>query len=293
MAGNLFVLPRQVPIDGGVVSPGAKLTFTATGTTTPQNTYTDIDLTVPSSNPVIADAFGEFAKIYLDPTLPDYRVKLTDTNDVLIYQDDDVPASQSGQSLTVNSTAPFIDFIESDASNDNSSWRIQVNSEQLTLQVANDALAAFTDILTVDRTLNVVDTIDLLPATLNHNGLDLSVETGTFTATYTGFTTSPSVLWRYTKAGNLVVMVPNAQLNATSNATGMDSGATDIPTSIRPLSAQSSAFIIKDNNVRAMGKINVTGGGQFQHGADLDNGVFTASGTKGFPGTQVVTYLLN
>ena len=68
MAGNLFVLPKQVPIDAGVVLPGSKLTFTQTGTTTPQNTYTDVDLTTPHSNPVVADSDGVFAAIYFDPS---------------------------------------------------------------------------------------------------------------------------------------------------------------------------------------------------------------------------------
>jgi hypothetical protein len=175
MAGNLFVFPRAIAFDVGVVQPGAKITFTATGTTDPQNTYTDIALTTPSTNPVVADAEGLFVPIYLDPTLPDYRVKYTDSVDALIYQEDDVPASQSGESLTLTGAAPFIDLIETDAGADNTSWRIQVNSEQLTLQLANDALAAFTDILTVDRTTNVVDTINLKPTTLQHNGITLPV----------------------------------------------------------------------------------------------------------------------
>lgn len=177
MAGNLFNFPRAIAFDVGVVQPGAKITFTATGTTDPQNTYTNIDLTVASSNPVVADAEGLFVPIYLDPTLPDYRVKYTDSADVLIYQEDDVPASQSGQSLTLTDTAPFIDLIETDAAANNTSWRIQVNSEQFTLQVANDALAAFTDILTIDRTANTVDTIDLLPTTLQHNAVNIATAT--------------------------------------------------------------------------------------------------------------------
>jgi len=171
MAGNLFVLPKQIPLNSGVVVPGAKATFSKTGTSTLQNTYTDILLATPHANPVVADSDGVFAPIYFDPAFVDYRLKLTDSSDVLIYQTDDVPASQVGQSLTLKSASPFIDLIESDAAANNTSWRIQVNSEQLTLQVANDALAAFTNILTIDRTANTVDTIDLLPTTLKHNGL--------------------------------------------------------------------------------------------------------------------------
>ena len=170
MAGNLFVFPRQIGFDVGVVQPGSKITFTATGTSTLQNTYTDIALTVAHTNPVVADAEGLFAPIYLDPNLPDYRVKYTDSSDVLIYQEDDVPAGQGGDSLTLTGTAPFFDIVESDASTDNTTWRVTANGEQLIFQVANDALALFTNILTIDRTINTVDTINLLPTNLQHNG---------------------------------------------------------------------------------------------------------------------------
>jgi len=186
MAGNLFNFPRAIAFDVGVVQPGAKITFTATGTTNLQNTYTDIALTVASTNPVIANSEGLFAKIYLDPTLPDYRVKYTDSSDVLIYQVDDVPASQAGQSLTLNDTAPFIDLIESDAAVNNTSWRIQVNSEQFKIQVANDALAAFTDILTVDRTANTVDAIALKGTSLSNIG---TLSTGAITSSGSVFIT--------------------------------------------------------------------------------------------------------
>jgi len=147
MAGNLFVLPKQIPIDSGVVVPGAKATFSQTGTSTLQNTFTDIALTTPHANPVVADSDGVFAPIYFDPSFVDYRLKLTDANDVLIYQVDDVPASQSGQSLTLKAAAPFIDLIESDAAVNNGVWRIGVNSEQLTLQLGNDALSIFNDLI--------------------------------------------------------------------------------------------------------------------------------------------------
>jgi len=167
MAGNLFVLPKQIPLNSGVVVPGAKATFSQTGTSTLQNTFTDILLATPHANPVVADSDGVFAPIYFDPSFVDYRLKLTDANDVLIYQVDDVPASQAGQSLTLTDNAPFIDLIESDAAANNGVWRIAVNSEQLTLKLGNDALSSFTDILTVDRTANVVDLFTLkAPLTL-------------------------------------------------------------------------------------------------------------------------------
>lgn len=177
MAGNLFVLPKQVPIDVGVVVPGAKLTFTQTGTATPQNTYTDVDLTVASSNPVVADANGIFEPIYLDPALPDYRVLLTDSDDVTIYQVDDIPAAQAGQNLTLQDSAPYIDFIETDAAADNQLWRLQANSEQLLLRLGNDAKSSFSNIAVIDRTANTGDTLNLVFTTLQHNGIAIITQT--------------------------------------------------------------------------------------------------------------------
>jgi len=173
MAGNLFVFPRQIGFDGPTVQPGSKLTFTQTETTTPQDTFTDVALTIANSNPVIADANGVFAAIYFNPSFVDYRVKFDDTDDVLIYQVDGIPASQAGQTLTLTAAAPFIDLIESDASANNGVWRIGVNSEQLTIQVGNDALSVFVDIVAIDRTTNTVDTVNFKPTTLQRNGVDV------------------------------------------------------------------------------------------------------------------------
>ena len=80
-------MPRQVPVVSGAVSPGAKAHFYLTGTTTNTNTYTDAALTTPSSNPVVADAAGVFATIYLDPDIV-YKLTLNDSTDSLIYTED-------------------------------------------------------------------------------------------------------------------------------------------------------------------------------------------------------------
>ncbi len=84
-AFQIFKLPKITNIDSSVrITAGAKLWFYATTTVTPQDTYTDADLTIPSTNPVIADANGVFAPIYLNPALV-YKITLTTSADVLIY----------------------------------------------------------------------------------------------------------------------------------------------------------------------------------------------------------------
>ena len=60
MAGR-FLLPRATAFDeNGNPIPGAKLEFFESSTTTQQTTYSDDALTVPNTNPVIADSIFEF-----------------------------------------------------------------------------------------------------------------------------------------------------------------------------------------------------------------------------------------
>lgn len=60
------------PLFRGLAS-GDKLYFYTTGTLTPASVYTTSDLSVAHANPVVADATGAFAPIYLDPAVT-YRV---------------------------------------------------------------------------------------------------------------------------------------------------------------------------------------------------------------------------
>ena len=53
--------------DDGAPLVGGKLWTYASGTTTPQPTYTDSTLTTPNTNPITLNARGE-AEIWLDPT---------------------------------------------------------------------------------------------------------------------------------------------------------------------------------------------------------------------------------
>ena len=76
--GPRFVLPYQFVVDGtGVPIPGALLYFYSSGTSSPLTTYSDPLLTVPNSNPVVANAAGVFPNIFLNG---DYKVVLTNPN---------------------------------------------------------------------------------------------------------------------------------------------------------------------------------------------------------------------
>lgn len=96
----LFTEPSFVPVSGNsVVYPGAKLFFYETGTSTLQNTYSEYTLTTAHANPVVADADGRFAPIYLDPSLEDYKVVLKDSSDVTIWTVDPYSAVNNTTNL--------------------------------------------------------------------------------------------------------------------------------------------------------------------------------------------------
>jgi hypothetical protein len=68
-------------------SDGAKLYFYEAGTTTLKTVYTDAGETVASSNPVIADASGRFAPVFVSGA---YKAVLKDKNDVTIWTEDNL-----------------------------------------------------------------------------------------------------------------------------------------------------------------------------------------------------------
>lgn len=95
----------------GAPLSGAKLYFYTAGTTTPLNTYSDSALTIPNSNPVVADANGRFPDIYLSQTSYKYILK-TSADVTLITQDNYDPAL--ALSVISGSTgASVVGFIQS------------------------------------------------------------------------------------------------------------------------------------------------------------------------------------
>ena len=99
MSGSRFVIPFVTVINAiGVPYPGAQLFFYASGTSTPLATYSDEDLTIPNSNPVVADSGGMFSNIWLQPLV--YKVVLEDINGDEIW--------------TADPVVPFIDLENDD-----------------------------------------------------------------------------------------------------------------------------------------------------------------------------------
>ena len=85
-----FVSPRAQFQD----MPGAKLFFYIAGTSTLTTTFSDVDLTTPNTNPVVADSAGFFGDIFLNDAT--YKVVLKRSDDTTVWTADDYASSGGG-----------------------------------------------------------------------------------------------------------------------------------------------------------------------------------------------------
>lgn len=100
-----FFPPRFTALSStGAVGAGYKLNFYVTGTTTPQDTYSDEGRTSANTNPVVADSAGRFGDIFLQPA--DYSVVFTDADDVTIWTAD--PVQGTANNKLDGTTAPGV-----------------------------------------------------------------------------------------------------------------------------------------------------------------------------------------
>jgi hypothetical protein len=78
----LFYMPFRPAFDGNAkFIPGAQIWFTLVGTNTPTPVYSDVALTTPRTNPVVADAIGQIPATYMDESI-DTRVRIYDADAV-------------------------------------------------------------------------------------------------------------------------------------------------------------------------------------------------------------------
>ena len=89
--------------DAGAPLGSGKLYFYESGTTTPKNTYADINLTIPNTNPVILTAAGRQPNIFFNGNA---KGILADKNDVQILVRD--PIGETGTNFGDAWVAPTI-----------------------------------------------------------------------------------------------------------------------------------------------------------------------------------------
>lgn len=287
---SLFYPPK---FDAGLA--GAKLTFTQTATTTPQNTYTNTALTIAHANPVVADSNGVFAPIYLDPTLPPYRVKYTTSADVLIYQVDDYPSNQNvQQSMRLESTNPNMVLYDTDGTANQRKYRMRAAGNSLVFEALNDAENSATTFFSIEGGVTQRFVFSELSYKEDGAGTEnplITQASGSFTATLSGMTTATTGTIAWWRNGSTYTLRAASAILGTSNTTAM--GMTGVPVG---LLAGSGVFevpvFVNDNGTNVIGLASVTTTSiVFSAGSPAGN--FTNSGSKGLGAGWTMIYATN
>lgn len=285
----LFTLPGQVPLSvSGVPMAGCKLTFSQTGSSTLQNTYQDAELSTEHENPVEADAAGLFAPIYLDPALPDYRVVLSTSADVVLKTWDGVPSNQNtSQQFRLKHTTPELLFEETDAISGNRKWRIRVDGGQLLIDIGNDAESSWVNVASLSRSANTPTSLNFAGQYLRVNDVLVAThETGSFTATLTGFTTTVTGTIKWRRSGSKVTLIAESAITGTSNTTAMT--MTGLGSFLPLTTIGYQPTVMTDNGAVTVGTARLTTSA-LVFGVGVAGGNFTGSGTKGLPaGWQLI-----
>lgn len=285
----LFTLPRVISL------PGAKLTFTQTLTSTPQNTYQDNARVTPHANPVVADANGVFAPIFLDPTLPDYRVKLTTSANVLIYQEDGIPSNQNTQQSTrLESTNPNLVLYDTDGTANQRKYRMRAAGNSLVFEALNDAESVATTFFSIEGGVLQRFVFSQLSYKEDAFGVEhplITQDAGSFTATLTGMTTTVTGTIDWWRNGSTYILRAASAILGTSNTTSMS--MTGVPAG---LLAGSGVFevptYVRDNGNAVIGLASVTTT-QIIFSAGSPAGNFTAAGSKGLGAGWTMVYGTN
>ena len=312
---SLFVFPSQAPTYGGGNYASASLYFFETGTLTPAVTYQDGNLAVAHTHPVVADGGGVFPPIWLSPTTV-YRVQLRDLAGTTVKDVDpypvafvsavfSAPAITLGdgvgiQQLYLNGDTTGVDIVFQNSGVNRILLRCSGaesgsnSGSDLVLSARDDAGASLGNIVTFDRSSQIAD---FAQAPTIAGVAIPAYESGTYTGTATGLTTSPTGTIRYERVGNLVtICISLGNFTGTSNATSFTiTGA--LPASCTPTRGQKFAlpYGALTNNGAAVSDGGVTVGSSSTVITLEKDGTpagFTNSGTKAVATTISFTYIL-
>lgn len=106
MAGTISLSLSQQLDSSGAPLAGGLLTFYQAGTTTPQDAFQDVNLTIEHPNPITLDSAGRVPQFFLADG--NIKIRLTDANGVVQIAQDNIlvigPSSGSGSGDTVDPT---------------------------------------------------------------------------------------------------------------------------------------------------------------------------------------------
>jgi len=136
--------------------------------------------------------------------------------------------------LAQSTTNPTIEFDMQDATADNRRWRMGPQAETFICSALNDAGSQIANWCEVQRTAQVIDSVNLKGAEIQINGTSL-VQSGSYTGAVTGCTTDPAPVIFWTRIGdatNAVVSLQIPVFNCTSNTTAFT--VTGAPAALTP-----------------------------------------------------------
>lgn len=293
----LALSPRiHIVNSAGVPYPSAKCYTYRAGTTTALTTYTSATYGTPHANPVIADANGIFAPIYIDPALGyDLRMLFKDSSDVSISgwdidniprADNSFPASSFSGNVTVtgNVTAsgnvraganleayaaePRIVMSETDRGTDLKIWDLDINAGVFSFRTRTDADGAGKNVLVVTRgsttalsSIAIGNATDLPTITLNGTTLVAAniaqTTSSTFTGTLTGMTASTTGTIHYKKTGSHVTLHVPAAGSLTGTSNSVLCTLTGMPSTLYPAASQTVTCLVLDDANTVMGRANI------------------------------------
>lgn len=143
MGGRFSNPVPQFLSDNVTALAGGKLYFYESGTTTPQDTYSNAALTTPNANPVILDSAGRAPNIFASYE-DTFRVVLKTSADVTIWTKDNVQFADVQQLVTLAATL-----------------QTQINNIELAVTNANPIRNPTTEVLTPDDSVTL--TTSFLP----------------------------------------------------------------------------------------------------------------------------------
>lgn len=197
--------------------------------------------------------------------------------------------------VRMSSTAPDLQFNESDAPLNEKAWSMGADSGGTMRGVAylDNFGGGGTTWLAVDRTGTTIDSVALTATAITANGVAITPTSSSFSGTLNGMSAGGTGTFFYQTVGNTATVYLKTAVTGTSNTTGMS--LSGMPVAIRPGNPKICMTLVTNSGADVAGLINLARSGPDT--SDAAVGVsysgFTASGTKGLPAGFSCSYAIN
>lgn len=195
----------------------------------------------------------------------------------------------------INSGTSLLRMRDNGQGTDAKEYSLRITGSQFALSLDDDSSAPASNPILISRSGTTATVINLTATDVQANGVSIGGATGTFTATATGCTTSPTGTATYVKNGNIVVLnLP--MLTCTSNLatftyTGMSAAIQ--PSTLTQFASVPFAGATCNSVVSTdVGAVLTAGSGTVTFTRAGSASGWCTSGTKGFAGTAATTFTI-